>query len=288
MIVPSLVRSGNRILPTSTGTSRWVISAADASLLEEIRGHDWERFASDPRAKEVLRVRRKRACYVFESESTRRRYFIKVYRYEKLGTRLRYLIRRCQGEKEWFQGNEAIRRGMRMPEYIGLGERYAGLLKTETYCISRYVDGLRDGEAWLRNPAAAKPFGGRSRFLRQLAATFGAAVGRNHELALYHREMKPSNLFLEIGESGKLEIGFLDAKHITVRPQPSEAERTKNLVRTYRMWEAAIREQGIATKYILRFLAACSNDRKDESVKSLFLRLAAEVEETGGQRTPSD
>jgi hypothetical protein len=226
------------------GTTRWIACREHAALLREFRacgGAPWKSEAS----KLILAVRDKRSCYAYTSPETERTYFIKVYCYKKISTRLRHMFRLSQGEKEWRQGIEAARRGMRIPAYLALGKRREGLRVHEDYCISEFREGLMHPTDWLADSSLLEKYGGRETFLRTFSHAFGAEVRCLHDRALYHRELKPANLYLEERADGRLCIGFLDGKHITVLARPSETQRTTNLLRTFRMWEPAMRKHAL-------------------------------------------
>jgi len=273
------------------GTTRWVAYHEHADLLREIIGCGGAPWESAACSKLILAVRDKRACYAYTSPVTGRTYFIKVYRYKKISTRLRHMFRLSQGEKEWHQGIEAARRGMRIPAYLALGKRREGLRVHEDYCISEFREGLMHPTDWLADSSLLEKHGGRKAFLHAFAQAFGAEVRRLHDVALYHREMKPGNLYLEEREDGRLCIGFLDGKHITVLPQPSEKQRSTNLLRTFRMWEPAMRTHAlprICQKWFLEgYLGDASKDMAGRVWRELARMLRAAGNSIRGPRESS-
>ncbi|MBM4311562.1 MAG: hypothetical protein FJ119_11550 [Deltaproteobacteria bacterium] len=273
------------------GTTRWVAYREHADLLRELRVCGGEPWKSGASSKLILAVRDKRACYAYTSPETGRTYFIKVYRYQKISTRLRHIFRLSQGEKEWHQGTEAARRGMRIPAYLALGTRREGLKVHEDYCISEFREGLMLPTDWLADSSLLEKHGGREAFLHTFSQAFGAEVRRLHDVALYHREMKPGNLYLEESEDGLLSIGFLDGKHITVLSQPSEKQRIINLLRTFRMWEPEMRKHAlprICQKWFLEgYLGEASKGMAGQVWRDLARMLRAAGDSIRGPRESS-
>ncbi len=274
--------TNNRYNATETIlATKWVAHREHSYLFREIGQLDGDLWKSEPSAELILAVRDKRACYMYRSPSSERTYFVKVYRYAKFSTRLRHLYRLSQGEKEWRQGIESAQRGMQIPAYLAFGKFRKGLSVHEDYCISEFRKGLKNPTDWLVDAGFLEKQGGRRAFLQSFSRVFGKEVRRLHGLALYHREMKPENLYLDEDESGCLCLGFLDAKHITVLSRPSEEHRIKNLLRTFRMWEPTIRKNMLPRICQKWFLEGYLGERSKNTTDSVWRDLAHRLRVAG-------
>lgn len=171
--------------------------------------------------------------------------FIKRFNRKKKTAPLRSLIRGSRALRGWKVANALALRRVHTPRPLGVVERIAWGLCTESFLVTEFIEGADNLDSWLasRREHGAPTEEEKKYILAQLAGM----LSRLHALGFCQRDLKLSNILVRDPQEaeGTPELWLIDTDGMGQRRRLKASRRLRDLARLYAaLTQAQLLEEG--------------------------------------------
>ncbi len=173
---------------------------------------------------------------------------------------IKNIFRNSAGRKAWIAGNGLLVYGFNTPEPLALMERKVLGITTGSYLIMEEIRGSLEMDRYILKNFNNKSSRDINRSQRKFIKDFARAVGKMHNLNIFHSDLKTCNIMVR--EKGKsFDFTFLDFDKISFGGEITTRKRVRNLTQinlsTPRLISTANR-----LRFLTEYLSACMPERQ--------------------------
>jgi tRNA A-37 threonylcarbamoyl transferase component Bud32 len=157
-------------------------------------------------------------------------FHLKHYRLPDVRTWLRELIRPVKARREFAQALAVAARQVPTIAPVGHGRRRAGPGPSESFLITRSLEGAEPLGPFLEETLPGLPPERRDRLRRRLAVALGEFVARLHDAGVVHDDFHAANLLVRLGRDDEPQLHVIDLHAVHLRRELPWPVCRENLV----------------------------------------------------------